>query len=48
MPYFECTECGQLATIGSFERSELRQHCPVCETQTVWEVAFESDSGVSF
>lgn len=48
MPYFECEECGQMANIGSLELSELRQRCPVCEKQTTWTTAFESESGVSF
>lgn len=48
MPYFECTECGQLANVSNLEQSELREHCPVCEQQTTWTVAFEDDAGVSF
>ena len=48
MPYFECSGCGQMANVDALERSELRQRCPVCEEQTTWTVAFESDSGVSF
>lgn len=48
MPYFECTECGQLADLGRFEESRLRQPCPSCEESTVWEAAFEGDGEVSF
>jgi hypothetical protein len=48
MTYFECTECGQLGDFARMERSELRQQCPVCEEETVWETAFEAEEGVSF
>ncbi|QLG61398.1 hypothetical protein [Halorarum salinum] len=48
MPYFECANCGLLADVGTFERTELRQHCPECDEQTTWTVAFDSDRGVSF
>lgn len=48
MPYFECTACGQLASVSEHERSELYQHCPACETQTTWRIAFADESGVSF
>jgi uncharacterized paraquat-inducible protein A len=48
MPYFECTECGQLANLGTLEHSSLRQHCPVCDEETTWTVAFDSGEGVSF
>lgn len=48
MSYFECTACGQLASVGEHGRDELYQQCPVCEMQTTWELAFVDDSGVSF
>lgn len=48
MPYFECQECGQLADLRQFDRSQLREYCPACDEQTVWRVAFEADEGVSF
>lgn len=48
MPYFECEECGGMADLSVFERSQLRQDCPVCEETTVWTAAFESEEGVSF
>lgn len=48
MPYFECTGCGGMVNLETLETTERRQHCPVCEEQTTWEVAFESESGVSF
>lgn len=47
MPYFECRGCGQLAELGRLETTDLRQHCPVCDEQTTWSIAFEADSGVS-
>lgn len=48
MTYFECSECGQMASLNEMSRSRLRQECPVCEEETVWETAFEADEGVSF
>jgi predicted nucleic acid-binding Zn-ribbon protein len=48
MTYFECTDCGQMGDFARMERSELRQHCPVCGVETVWETAFEAEEGVSF
>lgn len=48
MPYFECSDCGQMASIGEHERSSLYQHCPSCDTQTAWTLAFVDESGVSF
>lgn len=48
MTYFECTECGQMGDFARIERSELRQRCPVCEEETLWETAFETEGGVSF
>lgn len=48
MTYFECTECGQMAELSVFDRSLLRQECPVCERETVWESAFEVEGGAPF
>lgn len=48
MTYFECAECGQMTELSVFERSQLRQTCPVCDEETVWESAFEAEDGVSF
>ncbi|MFB6236126.1 MAG: hypothetical protein ABEH81_04350 [Halopenitus sp.] len=48
MPYFECEECGRLANLQRFERSQLREHCPGCEETRTWNAAFEADEGVSF
>lgn len=48
MPYFECAGCGQLVNLEDFEAEQRREHCPVCEEQTTWRVAFEAESGVSF
>lgn len=48
MPYFECDGCGQLVSVGELERTELHEHCPVCEAQTTWTLAFEDEAGVSF
>ena len=49
MTQFECSECGQMARFVEIEQSTLRRHCPVCESETHWMIAFEeSDQGVSF
>lgn len=48
MTYFSCEECGQLADLTAHGGAERRDYCPVCETTTVWSVAFEADEGVSF
>lgn len=48
MTYFECADCGQLADLSVFDRSRLRQECPVCERETLWETAFEAKGGASF
>jgi phage FluMu protein Com len=48
MTYFECTECGQMGDLARMERSELRQRCPVCEEETLWETAFEAEEGTPF
>lgn len=45
--YYECTECGQLASLVGHEQSPVSQECPVCEEVTSWEIAFEAE-GVSF
>ena len=47
MPYFECTVCGTMINLGRFEQSALRQECPECSEETLWEAAFEGE-GVSF
>lgn len=48
MPYFECEQCGQMADLSTFDRSRLRQDCPVCDETTTWTAAFESEEGISF
>ena len=48
MTYFECSECGQMADLSEFERSHLRQECPVCERETDWVTAFEAPGGDPF
>lgn len=45
--YYECNECGQLATFVEEERSELNVRCPVCEDVTHWTLAFAGE-GVSY
>lgn len=49
MPYFECSECGQMLNVVGVERSSVHQECPVCEEMTEWSLAFvDEDQGVSF
>ncbi|GAA0207107.1 MULTISPECIES: hypothetical protein [Halobaculum] len=43
---YECVDCGTMTRVGSPE-GEVRRECPVCETVTLWEPAFEGQ-GVSF
>lgn len=43
---YECVDCGTMTRVGSPEE-EVRRECPVCETVTLWEPAFEGQ-GVSF
>lgn len=43
---YECVDCGTMTRVGSPEE-EVRRECPVCETITLWEPAFEGQ-GVSF
>lgn len=45
--YYECNECGQLATFVEEERSELDVRCPVCDEITHWTLAFAGE-GVSY
>jgi len=47
MTYFSCEECGQLVDLQTLDEEPRRDHCPVCEEQTVWTVAFAGE-GVSF
>lgn len=49
MTYFECEGCGHLADFVRFDTRERWEHCPVCERQTRWTIAFEDrDAGVTF
>lgn len=49
MTYFECTECGELAHFVHLDRRSFHAACPVCETETLWEIAFvDNERGVSF
>jgi rubrerythrin len=47
MTYYECSECGTMASLMG-ETEQVRQ-CPVCDEATRWEAAFvDDDAGVSF
>lgn len=48
MPYFECEQCGAMSDFPTFDRSQLRRDCPICEETTLWTAPFESEEGVSF
>lgn len=43
---YECVDCGTMTRVGSPEE-DVRRECPMCETVTLWEPAFEGQ-GVSF
>ncbi|SHG73252.1 hypothetical protein [Halobaculum gomorrense] len=43
---YECVDCGTMTRVGCPEGTVQRE-CPVCETVTAWEPAFEGE-GVSF
>ena len=43
---YECVECGTMTRVGCPE-GEVHRECPVCDTVTSWEPAFEGE-GVSF
>jgi uncharacterized paraquat-inducible protein A len=45
--YYECDECGQLATFEEMNRAEHAARCPVCEELTHWTLAF-ADEELSF
>ena len=49
MPYFECTECGQLLDVVGVEQSAMVRECPVCGEATQWTLAFADETaGVSY
>lgn len=48
MPYYECAGCGGMVNLEAHDGGERRGHCPACEEETTWRLAFESEGGVSF
>lgn len=45
MTYYSCKQCGEMINISDLEGKPRREHCPVCDEQTLWTTEFEAEEG---